>query len=134
MATRAFVLGLLTSIALALVATAHADTVQVTRTRNRLCFAVTANAAGRAPGTTKNIHDFHVQIQGGQIISHSSPTNWNGQHSAVEASWETKTNPIRFPGGTRAGFCIRIQGGDHLTWWTTAKDGSKIAQGIINLP
>jgi len=134
MKTRAFASGFLVAIALAPVTAAHSDTVQMTRSGNRLCFTVTADAAGRAPGTTRNIHDFHVQIVNGQIVSHSSPTEWSGHHSPQSADWETDTRPIRFPGKSRGGFCIKIQAGTRITWWTSAKDGSKIAQGSIKLP
>jgi hypothetical protein len=128
---------IMVAVAGVVAATVAADQVQKTTNGRRHCFVVTADQIGRQAGDTRNIHDFHVQVIGGTIISHSSPAEWNGHHTGSSAEWETTTRPIRYTaGGTqhRGGFCIRVDGGTRLTWWTTAKDGSKIAQGVINLP
>jgi len=124
-------------LSFALVGTAVADRVQKTSNGTRHCMRVTAGPDGRASGDTRSIHDFHVQVVGGTIVSHSSPLEWSGNHSPTAVDWKTTTKPIKYSAGSlhyRNGFCIRVNGGTQLIWNTTAKDGSTIAHGSINLP
>jgi len=127
----------LMGIALALVGTAHADTVVKTRNRHQVALKVRACPAQRAAGDTRNVHDFHVRIDGGHIIGGcSKPVGWSVNLGEQETSWKTGTRPIKFTaaGTNSKDFCIKVMGGKNLHWWTTAKDGSTIAQGDIPLP
>jgi len=129
--------GVFAVLTFALAGAAVADRIEKTRVGNRHCLKVWACPGGRQANDTRSIYDFHVQVVGGTVISHSSPTEWGGHHAGSAANWKTTTRPIRYTaGGTcfRSGFCIRVNGGTRLTWWTTAKDGSTIAQGSVNLP
>ena len=127
---------LILALALLVVATCtQADTVTKVTRGSTHCFRVTANAAGRPPAATGDIYDFHISLDKGTVVSHSSPDGWTGNHGKRWAVWKTSSRPISFrKGQTRGGFCIKVHEAAKVTWWTTAQDGAIITQGNLNIP